>query len=108
MPSDATAESELLQQLIRNRCVSEGSPSTGNEVLNTEVLHQVVQGPGVDTAVITPAGARPSLVARIEGYDRSAPSLCLAAHVDVVPVEPSEWTHDPFGGELIDGEVWGR
>ena len=29
-------------------------------------------------------------------------------HTDVVPVNPKTWTHDPFGGELINGEVWGR
>ena len=29
-------------------------------------------------------------------------------HTDVVPVSPDRWRHDPFGGELIDGEVWGR
>ena len=29
-------------------------------------------------------------------------------HTDVVPVNPAGWRHDPFGGELIDGEVWGR
>ena len=107
MPSDASV-AELLQQLIRNRCVSEGSPSTGDEVLNAEALHQVVEGPGVDTAIVTPKGGRPSLVARIDGSDPTVPSLCLAAHTDVVPAEPSEWTHDPFGGQLIDGEVWGR
>jgi acetylornithine deacetylase/succinyl-diaminopimelate desuccinylase-like protein len=29
-------------------------------------------------------------------------------HTDVVPVNPDGWRHDPFGGEVIDGEVWGR
>ena len=29
-------------------------------------------------------------------------------HTDVVPVNPDGWSNDPFGGELIDGEVWGR
>ena len=29
-------------------------------------------------------------------------------HTDVVPVTPSGWERDPFGGELVDGEVWGR
>jgi acetylornithine deacetylase/succinyl-diaminopimelate desuccinylase-like protein len=29
-------------------------------------------------------------------------------HLDVVPVNPDGWRHDPFAGELIDGEVWGR
>jgi acetylornithine deacetylase/succinyl-diaminopimelate desuccinylase-like protein len=108
MRSDAVGVAELLQQLIRNGCVSAGSPSTGDEVRNAEVLHRVVAGPGVDAAIVTPAGGRPSLVARIEGSDPAAPSLCLAAHTDVVPALPSEWTHDPFGGELIGGEVWGR
>lgn len=108
MPSESAAVAEVLQQLIRNRCVSEGFPSTGDEIRNAEVLHRVVQGPGVETAIVTPSGGRPSLVARIEGSDRDAPSLCLAAHTDVVPVQPAEWTHDPFGGDLVDGEVWGR
>jgi acetylornithine deacetylase/succinyl-diaminopimelate desuccinylase-like protein len=29
-------------------------------------------------------------------------------HTDVVPVNPDRWRHDPFAGELVDGEVWGR
>jgi acetylornithine deacetylase/succinyl-diaminopimelate desuccinylase-like protein len=28
--------------------------------------------------------------------------------VDVVPVEEDRWSRDPFGGELVDGVVWGR
>ena len=51
---------------------------------------------------------RTSIVARIEGSDPSAPALCLMGHTDVVPVNPDGWSADPFGGELIDGEVWGR
>ena len=48
------------------------------------------------------------MVARIEGSDPTAPTLCLMGHTDVVPVNPDGWSQDPFGGELIDGEVWGR
>ena len=29
-------------------------------------------------------------------------------HTDVVPANPDGWQRDPFGGELVDGEVWGR
>ena len=39
---------------------------------------------------------------------RGAPSLALLGHTDVVPANGDDWRHDPFGGELIDGEVWGR
>jgi len=40
--------------------------------------------------------------------DPAAPTLCLMGHTDVVPVTPQNWTRDPFGGELVNGEVWGR
>jgi acetylornithine deacetylase/succinyl-diaminopimelate desuccinylase-like protein len=36
------------------------------------------------------------------------PPLILLSHVDVVPVDAESWSRDPFGGELVDGEVWGR
>src|SRR5256884_7768297 len=60
--------------------------------------------------VYEPDGApgRTSLVARIEGTDPAAPTLCLMGHTDVVPVTRAHWTRDPFGGELVNGEVWGR
>src|SRR2546429_6790292 len=58
--------------------------------------------------VYEPDGApgRTSLVARIEGTDPAAPTLCLMGHTDVVPVTRAHWTRDPFGGELVNGEVW--
>ena len=32
----------------------------------------------------------------------------MMAHQDVVPVEGQDWKHDPFGAEVIDGQIWGR
>jgi acetylornithine deacetylase/succinyl-diaminopimelate desuccinylase-like protein len=55
-----------------------------------------------------PMPGRGNLVLRIEGTDKNAKSLHLMGHTDVVPVTRSGWRNDPFGGELIDGEVWGR
>jgi acetylornithine deacetylase/succinyl-diaminopimelate desuccinylase-like protein len=50
---------------------------------------------------------RANLVARIPGRG-AGPSLLLLSHTDVVLADPAEWAADPFGGELRDGEVWGR
>jgi len=103
---------ELLQSLIRNRCVNDGTESSGEEVRNADVLQQVIEGGGVQVERYEAAPGRISIVGRIEGSDPDAPSLCLMGHTDVVPVTPSGWREDPFGGELIDSgdgpEVWGR
>ncbi|PYN71685.1 MAG: peptidase M20 family protein [Candidatus Rokuibacteriota bacterium] len=101
---------ELLQQLIRNQCVNDGTVASGQEVRTSDVLRGYLEGSGLDIEVYEPDGApgRTSLVARIEGSDPAAPTLCLMGHTDVVPVTPANWTRDPFGGELVNGEVWGR
>jgi acetylornithine deacetylase/succinyl-diaminopimelate desuccinylase-like protein len=90
--------------------VNDGTVASGQEVRTAEVLETYLAGSGLDLEVYEPAWApgRASLVARIEGTDPSAPTLCLMGHTDVVPVTPKNWTRDPFGGELVDGEVWGR
>jgi len=101
---------ELLQQMIRNQCVNDGSVTSGYEGRTTDLLETYLQVSGLDLEVYEPDGApgRRSLVARIEGTDPAAPTLCLMGHTDVVPVTPAHWTRDPFGGELVNGEVWGR
>lgn len=36
-------------------------------------------------------------------------SFGFNGHTDVVPVgDAAAWTHDPFGGEIVDGVLWGR
>jgi acetylornithine deacetylase/succinyl-diaminopimelate desuccinylase-like protein len=99
---------ELLQQLIRNACVNDGTASSGQEVRSADLLHAYLDGAGLDVARFEAAPGRTSLVGRIEGTDPSAPTLLLMGHTDVVPANPDGWRNDPFGGELIDGEVWGR
>jgi acetylornithine deacetylase/succinyl-diaminopimelate desuccinylase-like protein len=99
---------DLLQHLIRNECVNDGTAASGHEMKSVETLAAYLRTPGVEMERYEPMPGRGSLVLRIEGTDKSAPSLHLMGHTDVVPVTRASWRHDPFGGELIDGEVWGR
>jgi succinyl-diaminopimelate desuccinylase len=47
-----------------------------------------------------------NLVAR-RRYGAGGPVIGLNAHGDVVP--PGEgWSHDPYGGEIVDGRLYGR
>jgi acetylornithine deacetylase/succinyl-diaminopimelate desuccinylase-like protein len=104
----SSATVELLQTLIRNRCVNDGTAESGEEARNVDALAGFLDGAGVDMQRYEAAPGRSSLVARIEGSDPSAPSLALMGHTDVVPVDEAGWSREPFGGELVDGEVWGR
>ncbi len=106
---DPTAEvTDLLQHLIRNECVNDGHEASGHEARSVEVLRAVLEPSGLDLEVYEPRPGRQSLVARIEGTDPTAPTLTLLGHIDVVPANGDAWSRDPFGGELVDGVVWGR
>jgi acetylornithine deacetylase/succinyl-diaminopimelate desuccinylase-like protein len=113
-PTQLTGETvELLQQLIRNRCVNDGSPGSGHEDRSARLLRDELDGLGLDVELTETLPGRSSVVARYEGTDPDAPALCLMGHTDVVPVSEEGWVNDPFGGELItssDGvdEIWGR
>jgi acetylornithine deacetylase/succinyl-diaminopimelate desuccinylase-like protein len=107
--SSRTGEAtDLLQHLIRNRCVNDGSVASGHEERSADLLQQYFEGSGVDLQTYEPEPGRTSLVVKLTGSDPEAPSLALLGHTDVVPANGDDWRHDPFGGELIDGEVWGR
>jgi len=113
MTTDLTGASiELLQALIRSECVNDGTPDSGGEARNTDLLRAYLEGPGVELATYESRPGRTSLVARMEGTGPTAPTVCLMGHTDVVPVNRDGWSRDPFGVELVDGpqgpEVWGR
>lgn len=99
---------DLLQALIRNQCVNDGTPESGQEESSARLLRDELESTGVDMALFETLPGRSSLVARYPGTDPTAPALCLMGHTDVVPVSVDGWLHDPFGGELIAGEIWGR
>jgi acetylornithine deacetylase/succinyl-diaminopimelate desuccinylase-like protein len=106
---DASAQvTDVLQTLIRNACVNDGTDDSGGESRSVDVLRALFDRRGCDVETYAPRADRESLVARISGSDPSAPTLLLMGHTDVVPVNPDGWTHDPFGGEVHDGFVWGR
>ena len=79
---------ELLQTLIRNECVNDGTATSGHEVRSVETLQAYFGEPG---EVVEPISDRASVVYRVPGHDPSAPALLLMGHLDVVPVTPEGW-----------------
>ena len=102
MTSEAVA---LLQKLIRNKCVNDGTPESGHEHRSVETLRGFF---GVDGEVFEPMPGRQSLVYRVAGDDSSAPALALVPHLDVVPADPEGWSVDPFAASVDDGFIFGR
>ena len=71
--------------------------SFGFEVEQHAVPAQQVHDYGLETLT--------NLIVRRRYGD--GPTIALNAHGDVVP--PGEgWTHDPYGGEVVDGKLYGR
>ncbi len=99
---------ELLQAMIRNRCVNDGTPESGHESRNANLLRDELEDCGADIETLSILPDRDSLAARLPGTDPSAPTLMFMGHTDVVPVSPEGWKVDPFGGERIGNEIWGR
>jgi acetylornithine deacetylase/succinyl-diaminopimelate desuccinylase-like protein len=93
---------ELLRRLIR----FDTSNPPGGERQCIEWIRGLLEGAGLEVRLLGRDRERPNLICRLPGRG-SAPPLLLQGHVDVVPAA-GEWRHDPFGGELVGGEVWGR
>ena len=103
------ADVDLLAELIRIPSVTpDGARGDADgEGHVAEVLRGRLDGAGLETRIERSPAGRPNLVARLPGpTDR--PALVLLSHTDTVPVEEDAWRHDPFGGEVHDGELWGR
>ena len=94
---------ELLQELIR---IDTTNPP-GNESRAAELLRDYLEDSGVSCELYARIPERANLVARIPGR-ADGPKLLFLSHTDVVLADAAEWAADPFGGELRDGEVWGR
>ena len=122
---------ELLRDLIRIKSVN----PPGDEILAARYLEQVLAAEGIPSTVVEPFPGRGSIVARLhgdgapdgdggpeadgapkrdgaldgtDGAPKRDGALLLISHLDVVPADPAGWSHDPFGGDLADGYVWGR
>jgi acetylornithine deacetylase/succinyl-diaminopimelate desuccinylase-like protein len=78
----------------------------GNEEAAARYLARILHRHGVATRTFYTSDGRVSLYARLEGR-RDDGGLLLLHHMDVVPAGEG-WTREPFSGEVVEGEMWGR
>lgn len=77
----------------------------GNEHLAADYLGKVLGEAGIPYETAEGQPGRTNLVARLSGGGNG---LMVSSHTDVVPVEREHWTQDPFGGQVVDGWIYGR
>jgi acetylornithine deacetylase/succinyl-diaminopimelate desuccinylase-like protein len=99
---------DLCRDLIRFASVNDGTGRGKGEREAAEYVAGKLAEVGLEPQLYEAAQNRTSVVARVEGEDRSRPALLIHGHLDVVPAEPKAWTYDPFAAEVADGAIWGR
>ncbi|MFD1713324.1 M20/M25/M40 family metallo-hydrolase [Amnibacterium flavum] len=109
--SDADQLSEtaaVARDLIRFPTVNWGEGRSEGETEAAEYVESYLRDLGLTPRLFESEPGRVSVVARVEGRERSRGALVLHGHLDVVPAEPADWSVDPFGGVVRDGMLWGR
>lgn len=78
---------------------------SGEEGAAARVLAGAMQAMGFDSVTTDRYG---NVVGVIRGVG-DGPCVLLDGHIDTVPVpDESVWKHPPFGGDIVDGRVYGR
>ncbi len=102
-----TAEDEVVD-LCRDLIRIDTSNPTSNERVAAEYVAGKLADVGLQPTILENEPGRTNVVARIEGADSSRGALLIHGHLDVVPADASDWSVDPFAGEVKDGYLWGR
>jgi acetylornithine deacetylase/succinyl-diaminopimelate desuccinylase-like protein len=98
---------DVLRELVRFNTVN----PPGNERAAIEFLAGYLKEAGFRTELLADDEDRPNLVADLaadDGGGANGPTLCYLGHVDTVLADASEWIHDPWSGDVVDGFLWGR
>ncbi|MDP9795735.1 acetylornithine deacetylase/succinyl-diaminopimelate desuccinylase-like protein [Catenuloplanes nepalensis] len=107
--SEAAEVVGICRDLLRIDTSNTGDPETSKgERAAAEYVAEKLAAAGIEPVMHETLPGRTSLVARIPGADSSRGGLLVHGHLDVVPADASEWTVDPFAGEIRDGYLWGR
>ena len=90
------------------KAVTQLYKEAGLKVIRFQADHEKIKDHEAFVESDLPYENRPNIIGIKLGDDRSK-SLILNGHIDVVSPEPiSQWTHDPWGADIIDGKLYGR
>ena len=102
---DRIKENELVE--LSRALVKIPSP-TGQEKAVSDFVVSHMRDLKMDAQGVEGEKDRPNAVGTWKGVEGSK-TIMFSGHMDTVgPGDPAKWRTDPFGGEVIDGKIYGR
>ncbi|HEX5817003.1 MAG TPA: M20 family metallopeptidase [Methylomirabilota bacterium] len=98
----------LTRDLIRIPSVVRPGDPASTEAAVAAHVEQWLRREGFDVEIQPVEPGRPNVVA-VLGDRAAGPTLLLEGHTDVVTEgDPAQWSHPPFGAQIVDGRIYGR
>lgn len=98
----------LCQNLIKIPSLDRETNPPGDTVEVCNFVRNLLKLSGLDSKEVLVRVGLPNLVSHVEGI-RPGPHIVLNGHFDTFGLgDRSLWAYDPFGGNLVDGRIYGR
>src|SRR4051812_35580617 len=96
---------DLLSSYVR----IDSSHPRGRTVETADFLEAILRREGLETRRYpTPEPDKVNMASWLRAEHPTGKAIALSSHMDVVQAVASDWTFDPFSGEIADGYVYGR
>ena len=106
---DADEVVELTRALVRIPSVYRPGDPDATEARVAAFVEAWFRREGFAVELQDVAPGRPNVIGSLGEKRAGQKSLLLEGHTDVVTEgDPAEWSHPPFGADLVDGRIYGR
>src|SRR3954451_14591275 len=97
------------EQTLSNYVKLDSSHRPGRTIETAKLIADRLAAEGIESKIYeTPDSNKVNLVARIKATNPVGKAMVLSSHMDVVQAVASDWTFDPYSGEISNGYIYGR
>jgi acetylornithine deacetylase/succinyl-diaminopimelate desuccinylase-like protein len=106
---DWDAISREASQTLSEYVKLDSSHPVGRTVETAKLIADRLASEGIESKIYkTPDPNKVNLVAKLKASNPVGKAFLLSSHMDVVPAVASDWTFDPYSGEIANGYIYGR
>jgi len=102
------ADQEEILSFLRGFLQAPSPNPPGDTQVAAQYITDYLDTKNINYKVVGPDPEKPNIVSTLKTRKQGR-HLVLNGHIDVFPVSnPEGWSQDPWGGELVDGKIYGR